>query len=131
MIQAGSLGTGSDVFLLDMGEPVPIMDLARRMIHLAGRDVKDEANPGGDIELRVTGLRPGEKLYEEMLIDGNSTPTLHPKILREPGAAISRERLQKDFSTLAQALDRADESAVRDILNRHFEGFSAVGEAAQ
>jgi FlaA1/EpsC-like NDP-sugar epimerase len=82
VIQAGSLSTGRDVFLLDMGEPVKILDLARRMIELSGLDVKDSNNPEGDIEIDEIGLRPGEKLYEELLIDGSPEPTSHARIFK-------------------------------------------------
>ncbi|WP_348240277.1 polysaccharide biosynthesis protein, partial [Salmonella enterica] len=73
---------GGDVFVLDMGEPVRILDLARRMIHLMGATVRDEDNPDGDIEIKFTGLRPGEKLYEELLIGSNVAGTDHPSIMR-------------------------------------------------
>lgn len=83
VIQAGALGTGGDVFLLDMGEPVRIQDLARQMISLSGLKVREEKNPNGDIEIQYTGLRPGEKLYEELLIDEENTEiTAHTRILR-------------------------------------------------
>lgn len=83
VIQAGALGTGGDVFLLDMGEPVRIQDLARQMISLSGLKVRDDQNPNGDIEIQYTGLRPGEKLYEELLIDEENTEiTAHKRILR-------------------------------------------------
>ncbi|NOK07231.1 polysaccharide biosynthesis protein, partial [Myxococcus xanthus] len=83
VIQAGALGTGGDVFLLDMGEPVRIQDLARQMVALSGLKVRDDKNPNGDIEIRYTGLRPGEKLYEELLIDEENTEiTSHTRILR-------------------------------------------------
>lgn len=83
VIQAGALGTGGDVFLLDMGEPVRIQDLARQMISLSGLKVREEKNPNGDIEIQYTGLRPGEKLYEELLIDEENTEiTSHKRILR-------------------------------------------------
>lgn len=83
VIQAGALGTGGDVFLLDMGEPVRIQDLARQMISLSGLKVRDDKNPNGDIEIQYTGLRPGEKLYEELLIDEDNTEiTSHTRILR-------------------------------------------------
>lgn len=83
VIQAGALGTGGDVFLLDMGEPVRIQDLARQMISLSGLKVRDDQNPNGDIEIQYTGLRPGEKLYEELLIDEENTEiTSHKRILR-------------------------------------------------
>ena len=83
VIQAGALGTGGDVFLLDMGEPVRIQDLARQMIALSGLKVREEQNPNGDIEIQYSGLRPGEKLYEELLIDEENTEvTAHTRILR-------------------------------------------------
>lgn len=83
VIQAGALGTGGDVFLLDMGEPVRIQDLARQMIALSGLKVRDDQNPDGDIEIQYSGLRPGEKLYEELLIDEENTEiTSHKRILR-------------------------------------------------
>lgn len=82
VIQAGSMGTGGDVFVLDMGEPVKIVDLAKRMIHLSGLTIKDELNPDGDIEIEFTGLRPGEKLYEELLIGSNVSGTVHSRIMR-------------------------------------------------
>lgn len=82
VIQAGSMGTGGDVFVLDMGEPVKITDLAKRMIHLSGFEIKDEKNSNGDIEIQYTGLRPGEKLYEELLIGDNVSGTEHSRIMR-------------------------------------------------
>jgi FlaA1/EpsC-like NDP-sugar epimerase len=82
VIQAGAMGKGGDVFVLDMGQPVRIVDLARRMIGLAGRTVRDAAHPNGDIEIQFTGLRPGEKLYEELLIGNNVSGTEHPMIMR-------------------------------------------------
>ncbi len=82
VIQAGAMAQGGEVFVLDMGEPVRIVDLARRMIELSGLTVRDEANSGGEIEIRVVGLRPGEKLYEELLIGNNPVPTSHPQIMK-------------------------------------------------
>ena len=83
VIQAGAMARGGEVFVLDMGEPVKIVDLARRMIHLSGHETKTEANPDGDIEITYTGLRPGEKLYEELIIgDDNIEPTYHPLIMQ-------------------------------------------------
>ena len=81
VIQAGAMGTGGDVFLLDMGEPVKIIDLAHRMISLSGLRVKDEETGEGDIAIKITGLRPGEKLFEELLIGENVEKTQHPRIL--------------------------------------------------
>lgn len=82
VIQAGAMAQGGDVFVLDMGAPVRIIDLARRLIELSGRTVRDEKTPNGDIELCITGLRPGEKLYEELLIGDNAMQTLHPRVMK-------------------------------------------------
>jgi len=82
VLQAGAMGQGGDVFVLDMGAPVKIIELARRMVQLSGLEVRDEPNPEGDIEIRFSGLRPGEKLYEELLIGDNVSGTEHPLIMR-------------------------------------------------
>ena len=82
VLQAGAMGQGGEVFVLDMGQPVRIIELARRMVELSGHTVRDEANPEGDIEIRITGLRPGEKLYEELLIGDDPSPTAHPRIMK-------------------------------------------------
>jgi FlaA1/EpsC-like NDP-sugar epimerase len=99
VIQAGSMGQGGEVYVLDMGQPVKIIDLARRMIHLSGLEVRDEENPNGDIAIEVTGLRPGEKLYEELLIGDNVEGTSHPLIMRayehEVPWALLEERLAR------------------------------------
>ena len=119
VIQAGSLAQGGEVFLLDMGEPVKILDLARNMIRLAGHSVRDENNPGGDIEIAVTGLRPGEKLYEELLIassDARTTP--HPKIMLASELAPG-EAFERCLSELDDVLQQGDEAAVRQILMRN------------
>lgn len=94
VIQAGAMAKGGDVFLLDMGEPVRIMDLARRMVELSGLSVKDRNNPDGDIEIVLTGLRPGEKLYEELLIADNPIPTEHPRIFKAHETFISLTELK-------------------------------------
>ncbi len=116
VIQAGALTRGGDVFLLDMGEPVRIADLARKMIHLAGMSVREEGNSEGDIILNFMGLRPGEKLHEELLISGEVTGTVHPRILR---AQESHPNAQGMIEILAQVqywLERADEAALAQYL---------------
>ena len=90
VIQAGAMGEGGDVFVLDMGESVKILDLAKRLINLSGFEVKDENNPKGDIDIIFTGLRPGEKLYEELLIGDNISETDHKQILRAEEEFISK-----------------------------------------
>lgn len=116
VIQAGSLAEGGEVFLLDMGEPVKIMDLARNMIQLAGHSVRDEQNPAGDIEIVITGLRPGEKLYEELLIEAsNGQSTVHPRIMKasEP---YHRDSIPELLARLERHLSERDNGAARTLL---------------
>ena len=116
VIQAGSMAEGGDVFVLEMGEPVRIVDLARKMIHLAGREVRDEENPEGEIEIQFTGLRPGEKLYEELLIGNNPMPTRHPRILRAEEASIPWAELEIELKRLAEAGEQGDGKRVRELV---------------
>lgn len=117
VIQAGAMGKGGDVFLLDMGEPVKIIDLAKQMIHLSGLEVKDESNPSGDIEIKVTGLRPGEKLYEELLIGGdNAEGTTHPRIMTSKEKMLSWEELQQLLDKLETACKAFEPKTVRELL---------------
>jgi FlaA1/EpsC-like NDP-sugar epimerase len=108
VIQAGSMAEGGDVFVLDMGKPVKIGDLARRMIHLAGLTVRDEKNPDGDIQIAYTGLRPAEKLYEELLIGNNVTGTEHPMILRAIEHSLPWERVQEFLTEIMAAMGKFD-----------------------
>ena len=114
VIQAGAMGHGGDVFVLEMGEPVKILDMAQRMVHLSGLTVRDEANPAGDIEIVFSGLRPGEKLYEELLIGDNVTPTRHPRIQRANEHMLGLEAI----TTLVHAVDAACHSNDSDNLRR-------------
>lgn len=116
VIQAGSMATGGDVFVLDMGKPVKIADLARRMIQLSGFNVRDEDHPDGDIEIRFTGLRPAEKLYEELLIGKNVTGTEHPMIMRAVEHALPWDDVQALLESLGVAMRRFDCRAARDLL---------------
>jgi FlaA1/EpsC-like NDP-sugar epimerase len=118
VIQAGSMGSGGDVFVLDMGSPVRITDLAKRMIQLAGYSVRDEENPDGDIEIRFTGLRPAEKLFEELLIGKNVTGTEHPRILRAMEHSLSWDQIKHVLDDLAQCSIRFDCERAREILLR-------------
>ncbi len=118
VIQAGSMGSGGDVFVLDMGSPVRIADLAKRMVQLAGYTVRDEKTPEGDIEIRFTGLRPAEKLFEELLIGKNVTGTEHPRILRAMEHSLSWEQIRHVLDDLAQCSVRFDCERAREILLR-------------
>lgn len=124
VVQASSMATGGDVFLLDMGEPVRILDLARQMVHLSGLEVKDENNLGGDVEIAFTGLRPGEKLFEELLVGADSLATAHPKIVRAMDAPMADAVIAAAMEELEQAVDRYDVNAVLAVLNRTVEGFA-------
>lgn len=116
VIQAGSMSLGGDIFVLDMGEPVRIEDLARRMIKLMGYSVCDEENPGGDIELCITGLRPGEKLYEELLIGNDVRRTGHPKIMRALEYSLEWPATKHYLCKLEAAVDALDCNAVQGLL---------------
>ena len=126
VLQAGGLGTGGEVFVLEMGEPIKIDELAHSMIKLAGLEVRNAAMPTGDIEIVYTGLRPGEKLYEELLIEGEMAPTDHPRILRSAEPSLSSEALARELETLRRAMDANDKQAIYAVLSRVVEGYKAV-----
>lgn len=128
VIQAGSMGRGGDVFVLDMGEPVRIAALAEKMIHLSGLSLKTETNPYGDIAIEFTGLRPGEKLYEELLIGDNVSPTQHPMIMSASEDFIEWEQFKDSLSLLMDAVSSEDFSRVRQVLRKLVSGYSPEGE---
>ena len=128
VIQAGAMSAGGDVFLLDMGEPVRIADLARRMVELSGLTVRDEDEPEGDIELEITGLRPGEKLYEELLIGDNPQSTSHPRIMRAKEDFLPWPELSKKLAALQAALDENDVPLARGLLQKLVSGYAPSGE---
>lgn len=123
VIQAGAMAQGGDVFVLDMGQPVKIVDLAKRMIHLSGFEVKDEAHPDGDIEVTYSGLRPGEKLYEELLIGDNVTGTEHEKIMRANEELLDSRILREFLHQLTELEQRNDCVVVRQLLQKVVTGF--------
>jgi FlaA1/EpsC-like NDP-sugar epimerase len=116
VLQAGSMSQGADVFVLDMGKPVRIADLARRMINLMGLTVRDDDNPDGDIAIEYTGLRPAEKLYEELLIGTNVTGTGHPMIMRAMEESLDWSRVQHYIEQFLQASARSDCERARELL---------------
>ncbi|MGL5391082.1 MAG: polysaccharide biosynthesis protein [Shewanella sp.] len=116
VIQAGAMGEGGDVFVLDMGQPVRIMELAKRMIRLSGLTLRDEQRPDGDIAIEVTGLRPGEKLYEELLIGDDARGTEHPRIMVAQENWLPWLRLRPLLASLDEACHSFDQQQVRDIL---------------
>ena len=116
VLQAGSLTDGGDVFVLDMGESVRIYDLATKMINLSGLSVKDSFNPNGDIAIEVTGLSPGEKLHEELLIGGNPKKTLHPRIMKAQEEFIPWERLEILINQLLFVIDKNEIQGAIDLV---------------
>jgi len=123
VLQAGAMASGGEVFVLDMGEPVKIMELARRMVELSGRKVRDEAHPDGDIEITVTGLRPGEKLYEELLIGDNPAPTVHPRIMKAHEDCLTWDALQLQLDVLAKAAAGEDVDQIKAVLRTCVHGY--------
>jgi len=123
VIQAGAMAKGGDVFVLDMGQSVKIMDLARRMIELSGLSVKDAENPEGDIEIEITGLRPGEKLYEELLIGDNPKPTSHPRIMKAHEEFIPWTEFAAKLNALEMALNVNDVGVIRLMMQQLVSGY--------
>ena len=128
VIQAGAMAKGGDVFVLDMGESVKIMDLAQRMIQLSGLTLRTEDNPDGDIAIEITGLRPGEKLYEELLIGNDPQPTLHPRIMKASEEKMAWSDLQDSLNAMQVALDVNDVGVLRRMLEQLVSGYHPSGE---
>ncbi len=124
VIQAGAMGKGGDVFVLDMGESVKIIDLAKQMIRLSGLEVKDEQNPDGDIEIKITGLRPGEKLYEELLIGDEVQKTTHPRIMTASEVMLPWEALSDILNRMDSACKQMNQMALRQLLLEAPTGFA-------
>jgi len=128
VIQAGAMGQGGDVFVLDMGQPVKIIDLARRMVELSGLTVRDENYAEGDIEITVTGLRPGEKLYEELLIGDNPKPTQHARIMKAHEQFLPWSQLEGKLNALSIAMSVNDVPVIRGLLQQLVSGYQPSGE---
>ncbi|MEL6367292.1 MAG: nucleoside-diphosphate sugar epimerase/dehydratase [Pseudomonadota bacterium] len=128
VIQAGAMAEGGDVFVLDMGKPVKIVDLATKMIQLMGKTVRSSENPNGEIEISFTGLRPAEKLYEELLIGSDVTGTSHPRIMRANEQYIDTPQLKAILGEIRAAIDERDWRGLRDTLLGAVEGYSPTGE---
>jgi FlaA1/EpsC-like NDP-sugar epimerase len=128
VIQAGAMAKGGEVFVLDMGEPVRIIDLARNMIALSGLSVIDEDNPDGDIAIETVGLRPGEKLYEELLIGENPVPTSHPKIMKANEEYLPWSELDGHLQKLIKVTEANDAVAIRELLLDIVPGFSPTDD---
>jgi FlaA1/EpsC-like NDP-sugar epimerase len=129
VIQAGAMAQGGDVFLLEMGEPVRILDMAKRMIRLSGLDVQDDNNPHGDIRVEFTGLRPGEKLYEELLISDNPEATAHERIFKAHEHAEPWDEMHQALTRLELACQHNDLRQVYALLKQYVHGFNRPGHA--
>ncbi|MEE8056633.1 MAG: nucleoside-diphosphate sugar epimerase/dehydratase [Pseudomonadales bacterium] len=125
VLQAGAMGEGGDVFVLDMGEPIKIVDLATRMIRLMGHEVKDSSHAYGDIDISYSGLRPGEKLYEELLVGDNVTSTGHPMIMRAEEEYLPEKEIDSFLVALADACEAHDCPMIQEILLAAVTGFDA------
>jgi FlaA1/EpsC-like NDP-sugar epimerase len=123
VIQAGAMAKGGDVFVLDMGDPVKILDLAKRMIDLSGLTLRDDLNPEGDIEIAVTGLRPGEKLFEELLIGNDPSPTNHPRIMKAHEEFLEWPELSARMDDLNQHLKYNDTTGLKALLIELVSGY--------
>ena len=128
VIQAGAMGTGGDVFVLDMGEPVRILDLAEKLIRFSGMEIKSEENPKGDIEIIFTGLRPGEKLFEELLIGDNVDTTEHEKIYRADEDFINWKKLKEYLDMLRKVESSSDHKELRNIFKQTVSGYKPEKE---
>ncbi|HWU61086.1 MAG TPA: nucleoside-diphosphate sugar epimerase/dehydratase [Ensifer sp.] len=128
VIQAGAMSSGGDVFVLDMGEPVRIIDLARRLIDLSGLTVRDTETPEGEIEIKITGLRPGEKLYEELLIGDNPEATPHPRIMKAHEHFLPWAVLLPKLEQIEKLLDDNDVAAIRSAVKELVPGYAGEGK---
>ncbi len=124
VLQAGAMAEGGEVYVLDMGEPVKIMDLACRMVELSGFTVRDETRPDGDIAIEVTGLRPGEKLYEELLIGDNPVATIHPRIMKAHEDFVPWAQFEADLELLREAVAANNTTVLRGVLLKYVSGFT-------
>lgn len=131
VIQAGAMAKGGEVFVLDMGEPVRIDDLARLMVRLMGLEVKCEENPDGEITITYTGLRPGEKLFEELLVGANTSKTEHARIGQSDEPFLSRAELDRELELLEAAMRRRNMASIQAVLMRTVEGYRAKVHEAE
>ena len=125
VIQASAMANGGEVFLLDMGESVKIADLALRMVQLSGLTIRDESNPDGDIEIEITGLRPGEKLYEELLIGENPEKTAHPKVMKAHEGCLPWNTLEQHLQAIESAAQAGDDAAILQVLKELVHGYTS------
>ena len=126
VIQAGAMAEGGEVFILDMGKPVNILEMAKKMIYLSGFVPKDKDNPNGDIPIKITGLRPGEKLYEELLIGDDSVATEHPRIMKENEKSLNSEDISEGIELLRNACKIQNSDMLKKILIKYIKDYKPV-----
>jgi FlaA1/EpsC-like NDP-sugar epimerase len=125
VLQSGSMAKGGDVFVLDMGEPIKIIDLAYKMIHLSGLTPIDNEKPDGDIRIEFTGLRPGEKLYEELLIGNDVIQSEHPRIMQAKESKLSMQEVLYCIDIIKSARENQDERVVKELLLKYVDGYTS------
>jgi len=128
VLQAGSMAKGGDVFVLDMGDPIKILDLAYKMIHLSGLKPIDNNNPDGDIKIQFTGLRPGEKLYEELLIGDDVIQSKHPRIMQAREEKLSMSEILIFIEKIKKSRDTQDENLIKALLQKYVKGYNTEYE---
>ena len=126
VLQAGAMAIGGDVFVLDMGDPIKILDLAYRMIHLSGLKPIDTENPNGDIKIKFTGLRPGEKLYEELLIGDDVIQSEHPRIMQAREENLPLELIIKKVNEISKLRDVQNDIEIKEILLKNVNGYKSI-----
>ena len=131
VLQAGSMAKGGDVFVLDMGDPIKILDLAYRMIHLSGLKPIDNNNPDGDIKIKFTGLRPGEKLYEELLIGDDVIQSKHPRIMQAREEKLALNKVEDFIDKIKKSRDLQNENIIKDLLLENVKGYTTEFEYKQ
>jgi len=125
VLQAGAMAKGGDVFVLDMGEPIKIIDLAYKMIHLSGLTPIDNENPDGNIRIEFTGLRPGEKLYEELLIGNDVIQSEHPRIMQANEGKLPMAKMLSCIEVIKSAREEQDERIVKELLLKYVDGYTS------
>ena len=125
VLQSGAMAKGGDVFVLDMGEPIKIIDLAYKMIHLSGLKPIDNENPDGDIRIEFTGLRPGEKLYEELLIGSDVVQSEHSRIMQAKESKLSYQDVKYCINVIKSAREKQDEVVVKELLLKYIDGYTS------
>jgi len=125
VLQSGSMAKGGDVFVLDMGEPIKIIDLAYKMIHLSGLTPIDNENPDGDIRIEYSGLRPGEKLYEELLIGNDVIQSEHPRIMQAKESKLSMQEVLHCIGIIKSSREGQDENVVKELLLKYVDGYTS------